>query len=86
MWKLGKPCYNKGMSNDVSRRIDTILKKMDNDFDGLIVVDELGTLDEQLEKRNRVDITSKEFSRLAQRVGKMLVRYEQDVQTWKNAE
>lgn len=74
------------MSNDVSRRIDTILKKMDNDFDGLIVVDELGTLDEQLEKRNRVDITSKEFSRLAQRVGKMLVRYEQDVQTWKNAE
>lgn len=73
------------MSEDASKRIDTIARKIGNDFDDLEMVDVDEASKKQVKVRNRVNITSKEFSKLAKEVQKIWNRYEEDVQTWKSA-
>lgn len=74
------------MSEDITKQIDMVAKKIGNDFDGL----ELVNIDDIENERNnmvhnRVDITSKEFSKLAKKVRNIWNRYEEGTRTWENA-
>ncbi len=74
------------MSEDIAKQIDMVAKRVGNDFDDLELVD----IDDIENKRNnivhnRVDITGKEFSKLAKRVQKIWSRYEEDARAWESA-